>query len=86
MSIYTVNLSSCGNPDHRQNPNKNMSPAESIQVTTLEEASEICQSYIAKWNLGGGNWSGGQVYLDKKQIARISFNGRIWDMNDEEIN
>lgn len=80
-----VKLSSCGNPDFKQNPNVSLSPAEKIQIVTLKEASEACRTYIAKWNLGGGNWSGGQVYKGKKQIAQISYNGRIWDMDDKEI-
>jgi len=83
--MMTVKLSSCGNPDHRQNPNDSLSPEICASVATLEEASERCEAYIAEWNLGGGNWSGGQVYDGKKQIARISYNGRIWDMNDKEI-
>ena len=81
-----VKLSSCGNPDYRQDPNASISPAETISVETLKEASERCESYIARWDLGGGNWAGGQVYDAGKQIARISYNGRIWGMNGNEIN
>ena len=83
--VMTVKLSSCGNPDHRQNPNDSLSPKVNFQVATLKGASEICMKYIASWDLGGGNWSGGQVYEGGKQIARVSYNGRIWDMEDEEI-
>lgn len=84
--MMTVKLSSCGNPDHRQNPNDSLSPEICASVATLEEASERCMAYIAEWNLGGGNWSGGQVYIrGNEQIARISYNGRIWDMDDNEI-
>lgn len=83
--MITVKLSSCGNPDHGQNPNDSLSPEVSIEVATLKGASEICLKYIANWNLGGSNWAGGQVYEDGKQVARVSYNGRVWDMNDEEI-
>ena len=81
----TVKLSSCGNPDLMQNPNDSLSPKVLFQIITLKGASIICQKYIATWNLGGGNWSGGQVYKGKKQVARVSYNGRVWDMDDEEI-
>lgn len=81
--MYTVKLSSCGNPDHGQFAP--LSDTKLIRVATLEEASEKCLAYIAYWNLGGGNWSGGQVYDAKKQIAQISYNDRIWDMDDKEI-
>jgi|GEM_PF-1008240 len=83
--MMTVKLSSCGNPDHGQNPNDSLSPTVSCEVATFKGASLICTKYIANWNLGGGNWAGGQVYEDGKQVARISYNGRVWDMNDEEI-
>lgn len=81
--MFTVKLSSCGNPDHGQFAP--LSDTKLIRVATLEEASKKCLAYIAYWDLGGGNWSGGQVYDSKKQIARISYNGRIWDMDDKEI-
>ena len=83
MENLTVNLSSCGNPDFRQYAP--LSDPKIVQASTLKEASEKCRTYIAYWNLGGGNWSGGQVYKGKKQIANISFNGRIWDLDDDEI-
>jgi hypothetical protein len=81
----TVRLSSCGNPDLMQNPNDSLSPTIIFEVATLEGASRICMRYIANMNLGGGNWSGGQVYKGNKQIARVSYNGRIWDMDDKEL-
>lgn len=74
-----VKLSSCGNPDFKQNPNSRLSPSEEMPVSTFKEASHVCRTYIAKWNLGGGNWSGGQIFRGNKQVAQISYNGRIWD-------
>jgi len=81
----TVKLSSCGNPDHGQSPHDSLSPTVSCEVATFKGARLICTKYIANWNLGGGNWAGGQIYEDGKQVARVSYNGRVWDMNDEEI-
>jgi len=83
--MMTVKLSSCGNPDHGQNPTDSLSPTVFCEVATFKGASLICTKYIANWNLGGGNWAGGQIHKDGKQVARVSYNGRIWDMNDEEI-
>lgn len=83
--IMAVELSSCGNPDLMQNPDDSLSPKVLFQIATFEGASLICMKYIASWNLGGGNWSGGQIYKGKKQIARVGYNGRIWDLNDREI-
>lgn len=80
-----VKLSSCGNPDLKQDPNKSRSPNKFLHVANLKDASRVCLIYINAWNLGGGNWNGGQVYEGKKQIARISYNGRIWGMDDKEL-
>ena len=86
--MMTVKLSSCGNPDFRQNPDGPLfgCPEEAyVTVATFKGASEVCLIYINGWELGGGNWSGGQVYKGNKQIARVSYNGRIWDMDDKEL-
>lgn len=87
-SMMIVKLSSCGNPDFRQNPDEPLygCPDEFYaHVATFKGASELCTRYINRWELGGGNWSGGQVYNGDKQIAKVSYNGRVWDMNDKEI-
>lgn len=82
--MITVKLSSCGNPDFRQNPDDSLSPMMVIEVNDLQKASEVCGLYINKWDLGGGNWNGGQVYQDEEEIAHISYNGRIWDSKNKE--
>jgi hypothetical protein len=55
-------------------------------VSSFAEASAACRAYIVKYQLGGGNWSGGRVYDDQgQQIARVSYNGRVWAMDGSEI-
>ena len=83
---FRINLESCGNPDYQQYAP--VSPKLETFGRTLEDASKACRNYIEYWNLGGGNWTGGQVFDglgDDKQVARISYNGHIWDMNDNKI-
>ena len=79
---FRVRLASCGNPDHGQNPNHRMYGAEANRwqkVGSIAEASTACRKFIEDNDLGGGNWSGGEVMDDKKIIiARISYNGRAW--------
>lgn len=54
-----------------------------FEVSNLREASEVCQKYISYFNLGSGNWLGGQVIDDNNNfVARISYNGRVWDSED----
>lgn len=54
-----------------------------INVESLEEASDFCRAYIARNELGSGNWTGGEVKDQGKTIARISYNGRIWPEKTE---
>jgi len=50
------------------------------QVENLEEARKLCQNFIKYYDLGGSSWIGGRVIDNKNNfIARISYNGRIWD-------
>ena len=49
------------------------------EVKSLQEASQVCRDWIEELELGGGNWTGGKVFDNGKQIAEISYNGRIWD-------
>jgi len=75
-------LSSRGNPDFRENPNDALSPTISIEVAGWQAASAAWEAYIAQYNLGGGNWTGGQIYEHARQIARVSYNGRVWDLDE----
>lgn len=78
---FVVALSSCGNPDHRQNPDMALPGVESTwaSVGSLGEASAVARQYIDEHGLGGGNWSGGTVKNKQgKVVARVSYNGRVW--------
>lgn len=70
-----VVLSSAPNADFGETKSK--SPKQRVKVRTLEEAKEVCLKYIAKYDLGSGNWTGGRVYQGKYQYARIHYNGKI---------
>lgn len=80
---YRVLLSSCGNPDFGQYAP--ISPRGAVDVETLKEARDCCEAYIEEFNLGGGNWDGGQVIDNKtgKKIATFSYNLRLWSVDDK---
>jgi hypothetical protein len=81
-----VTCTSVGNPDFRQDPDRPISPQFIKAVANVSEASALCRSYIEHHDLGGGNWSGGQVYnKDGMQVAYVSYNGRVWDLNPPSI-
>jgi len=80
---FAVVCKSLGNPVYLQNELESVSPENMFSSNTLDEASKICREYILNFNLGGGNWAGGQVYHPKKGlIANISFNGKVWKLNN----
>ena len=55
-------------------------PAKLVPVRDLRAAVQAARNFIQENNLGGGNWTGGQVYNDKGEwVARISYNGRVWE-------
>lgn len=76
-----VQLSSAPNPDLNQTE----SPAPTVMypVHNLEEASALCRQYIETYQLGAGNFTGGQIYQDGKETHHVSFNGRIWVTENE---
>jgi Lar family restriction alleviation protein len=70
-------LASCPNPDFGQTE----APAsrQEVPVGSYRQASQIARAYIKEYDLGGGNWSGGQI-LDENgaEVADVSYNGRVW--------
>jgi hypothetical protein len=86
--MFTVTMKHASNPDIAGgywNGKPTEGPAMR-KVETFREAAAECRAYIERNGLGGGNWTGGQVFADKKtQVARVSFNGRVWDMEGKEI-
>ena len=56
------------------------------EVSTLWEASTKVREYIESNGFGASMCCGGKVYDDcGKFVARISYNGCIWDKKDEEM-
>ena len=51
-----------------------------VPISSFEEASSIVRKFIDKNDLGGGNWTGGQIYKNGKEIAYVSYNGRVWEL------
>lgn len=87
-----VNLNSAPNPDVLMFGSLGAIEGEAFKdvenvyfaVDTLEEASKVCRRYIEYFNLGSGNWTGGNVVDETGRfVARISFNGRIWFEKDK---
>lgn len=85
QGFYRVQLASVGNPDFGQDPYQPLYGVENrlAQVSSLGEASRVCREFIREHELGGGNWSGGEVYWGAEVVARISYNGRIWQVEPD---
>lgn len=80
---YVVRLASAGNPDYDQNPRASVPgvPRTTVRVATLLAASQACRLYIEHFELGGGNWIGGDVKVGGQVIASVSYNGRVWNVD-----
>lgn len=58
-----------------------------VKVGSLKEASDTVSDYIKKHNLASSNWTGGQVVDDNRNfVAKVSYNGRIWDSENYPAN
>jgi len=57
-------------------------PARFVEVASIKEASDLCKRFIIANELGGGNWTGGDVLDDDVLVAYISYNGRAWKSRD----
>lgn len=81
MAKYKVELNSIGNPDHGEDPTKQIPGAWAIMrhVDTIEDAQKEVRAYIEKHDLGAGNWAGGKVWTEENEyVGEISYNGRFW--------
>jgi hypothetical protein len=80
---YRVKLSNCGNPDYGQDCRRALPDTFCgwARVESLEAAATLCRVYLSYFELGGGNWTGGEV-ADMEQggliVGQVSFNGRVW--------
>jgi hypothetical protein len=80
-----IHLAAEGNPDFDEPRNIGV-PPRIVAVETMADASAAAREYIKAHNLGGGNWIGGEIRdLAGNEVARVSYNGRIWDLQGKEI-
>ena len=76
---YTVILANCGNPDRGQDASRRL-PGTVRKVVAVDDfpaASKACRDYIEENDLGGGNWTGGDIRENGKVIAKVSYNGTV---------
>jgi hypothetical protein len=65
---------------------------KAVSVATYAEASKAVRDYIDANDLGAGCGSGLAAFTGGKivselggEIARVSYNGRVWDLDGSEI-
>jgi hypothetical protein len=80
---FSISLTSVGNPDFQQYCP--ISNPESVYADTLEGLVVEVSAYIKKWSLGGGNWPNPTFYDKGKASGYITYNGRVWDKDKNEI-
>lgn len=72
-----VAITAHGNPDRGEPPGRFL--ALEATVRSLTEASAVCLWAIREHDLGGGNWTGGEVFCEGRERAYVSYNGRVWN-------
>ncbi len=81
FGVFVVELGCRGNPDLGQDPRRSLPGVPGwarARCWSLAEASAVCREWIARYELGGGNWRGGRVYEGGKLHAYVSYNGVVW--------
>lgn len=81
--MITVTLKHARNPDVQGGywqPPVDPAKAQYVRVACIADASKACVDYIARNNLGGGNWTGGDIKSETtgKIIGNVSYNGKVW--------
>lgn len=88
MSILTLKIEICGNPDKGQDPSKPPFGVErfhEIRASRIEIVRLLIEELQNKNNLGGGNWKDATLYRDDEKIGRVSWNGRVWDEQNNPV-
>lgn len=77
--MFFVQLAACNNPDYLSAADSlREAPTHRVRVKDLAHAVKVCRQYIEDNDLGAGHWSGGQVFEGGKEVARVSYNLRLW--------
>lgn len=79
--VWSATFKSVGNPDYGQYSSQ--SPAKKVTASSAADLAKAQQKYTAAYGLGGGNWPHTKVYVNKKHVGHISYNGRIWFIEPE---
>lgn len=70
--------------------NRRCYPNEKLEITSFQEASKAVRTYITEYELGSGCghfdfFTGGNIIEKGKTIARVSYNGLIWNLNNVKL-
>lgn len=82
-----VELKAGPNPDYNAPDDRATMRIKAFRhsVDSYKDASRAVRHFVETNNLGGGNWTGGRIFDDGRLVGRVSYNGRVWDLNDIEI-
>lgn len=71
---YTIDGFSCGEGKRKH-----------VLANSLKQAQGYVRAAIDGAGIGASDWSGGELRLDGKAIGHISYNGRAWHTDGEEM-
>jgi hypothetical protein len=82
-----VELEAIPNPNFSRNSHEGSVKIKKhkIKVKSLIDAKDKVLDFIDENDLGSGNFMGANIFSNGKKIGRVSYNGRLWDLKDEEM-
>ena len=82
-----VELEAIINPDYSRNSHEGSVKIKKhrIKVKSLLDAQDKVLDFIDENDLGGGNFISANIFSNGKKIGRVSYNGRLWDLKEEEM-
>lgn len=92
---YRMVLQALGNPDHGENPYQYITEPKEITGRSIDDLVKQANNWIDENDIGSGNWSMAEVWRTDgngygdghdELIGYMSYNGRIWAENPNEVN
>lgn len=79
-ALLTLVLHCPGNPDYQQYAP--VAPTLRCSGSSAEELVKVAMAYRDRHGLGGGNFLA-WLEREKKKVAEVSYNGRLWTPSSE---
>lgn len=87
-TVASVELKASPNPDYEKPEYRATVRIKAFRhgVDSFKDASRAVRHFVETNDLGSGNFTGGRIFNDHGEaIGRVSYNGRVWGNDNQEI-